>query len=263
MEGEYLMLMNSNDVCKLLKISESTLKTKFKRTQENAEKEGYTLTKVGRGKTAMYKVVIQNDFDKAETMFKENREEVKVEQSWLGMSQIEFNLLLMLLVCPMKVYRGTYTEMSKYLEMSQRTSTFNTIKEGLEGLHKKEFVILGTDEDVVIIALKRKVEREYLNFNSELMKVSKEIAASKGIRSWISVMKVWLAVRVAVAENVERVTSDRLQELTGLSAKTIAKSLEGLAERDVLKSKKIIVVNNNANFVRCLGKKIELSGFYN
>lgn len=258
------MLMNTKEVCKLLKVSESTLKTKFKRTQEAAEKEGYILTKIGRGKAATYKVeVLDSDFSLAETMFKEVRSDIKVEQNWLGMSQIEFNLLLMLLVCPMKVFRGTYLDMAKYLEMTPRTATYNSLKDALALLQSKGFILITLDEDIVVVALKRRIEREYLNFNSELMGISKIIAAKKGIRSWVSVMKVWLAVRVAVAESVDRVVSERLQELTGLSQNTIKKCLEGLAEHDVLKSKKIIVVNENKQFVKCLGKKIELNGFYN
>lgn len=264
MEGEGLMLLNAKELCDLLQISESTLRTKFKRTQENAKKDGYIITKKGRGKSSYYEVIVEKgSTELAETIFQENKEDIKVDYNWLHMSQVEFNLLLMLLMCPMKVYRGTYSDMCKYLELSARTSTFNNLKEGIISLANKNFIGVMPDEDIVTLTLKRDVERNYLNFDSELMRISKSIAADKGIRSWISVMKVWLAVRVAVAENVEKVVTERLQELTGLSGKTVVKCLEGLAENNVLKSKKIMFVSEDRKFVRCVGKKIELNGFYN
>lgn len=48
--------MTLQEVCKILGKSENTLKTNFKRTQENLAKKGIILTKEGIGPTAIYNI---------------------------------------------------------------------------------------------------------------------------------------------------------------------------------------------------------------
>ena len=50
--------MTLQEMCLLLGKSESTMKQKFKRTQENLAKKGFTLIKIGQGESADYQVIL-------------------------------------------------------------------------------------------------------------------------------------------------------------------------------------------------------------
>ena len=238
--------MNVKETCSFLGVTESTLKTKFKRTQESALRNGYILTKVGKNS---YEVETQT------TMFKEEKQEIRVSHSWLNMSKDEFNLLLMIVMCPMKIFRGTYAEMCRYMEIAPRTNNYNMLKQCLEALGKKDLLNVSFDEDVLIVALPRKIERDYLQFCSSLVDTSRDIAVAKGIRSWISVVKVWLALRIIDGEVV---TNRKLIDLTSLGESTIRKSINGLKEFGVLDSKLVYLSQD-----RCLGKEVNLNAWAN
>ncbi|MEG0153239.1 MAG: hypothetical protein RR744_08720 [Cellulosilyticaceae bacterium] len=262
-----MLTYNEEELTKELGIALSTLRTKFTRVQEKARRDGYDLTKLGRGKSAVYQLdFVKNDemiAPTAASMFAEVRGEIEVEESWIGMEQMEFNLLLMLIMTPLKVFRGTYKEAATYMGLPVRERSYEKIKEGIEVLKEKELILDTIDEDVFIITLKRKVERNYLNFDSKLLNRCKEIGDELKMRSWVSVIKVWLAVRIIVAEKRIAVTATRMSELTGLSSSTIAKVLKKLAEENILVSERIVISEliGDSKVYRCLGRKIELNAF--
>lgn len=55
--------MTLQEICKILGKSELTLTISFKRTQDNLLKKGIILTKVGRGKKAIYNIQYKGDND--------------------------------------------------------------------------------------------------------------------------------------------------------------------------------------------------------
>lgn len=262
MKGDCLMEMTAAEVCELLGVSISTLTQKFQRTKKSAKNCGYIIEKKGRGKSAMYDVRICKEYqENTEKVFDEQKKGISVEKSWVGIGRYEFNILIYLLLNADKTFRGTYTRLLNYMDIKNDSRNREQLKKGIEGLVSKKICYSFVDEDVVVIILRRQAEINGLLFDSEMAKISNEIA--KTVKTnWTNVVKVWLACRIIVAEN-STLTNQLLSQITGLSAKTCDKCLKGLISEDILRTKKVYIRDLDKQFVQCLGKSVEMNGFYN
>ena len=263
MRGEVeVMTMSGKELCELLGISESTLTQKFPRTRDNAKKSGYIIEKKGRGKNAVYEVSICKEYQmNADKVFDEQKKSISMKKEWVGIGRYEFNILIYLLLNVDKTFRGTYTRLLNYMDIKSDTKNRNQLKDAIESLVEKKLVYSFVDEDVVVIVLRRKAEMEWLLFDSEMASISNGIA--KTIKTnWTNVVKVWLACRIIAAEE-RKLTNSVLSEITGLSANTCHKCLDGLVAEDILKTKKVFIRDVDKQFVKCLGKDVEMNSFYN
>lgn len=262
MKGEKTMVMTTEELCEFLGISKTTLTQKFKRTQQNARRNGYIINKKGRGKTAMYEVNINKNYQQnAEKIFDEAKQSIIVEKQWVGISQYEFNILLYLLMNTDKTFRGTYRRLLTYMDVKENTDSRNKLKEAIKKLVERKIIWNINDEDVIVLILKREAELNGLLFDSEMIGISNQIAQAIKTK-WTNVLKVWLACRIIAAEG-NTITGSRMKELTGLGAATCNKCLQGLSNEDILRTKKLYASDIDKAFVQCLGREVEMNKFYN
>ena len=148
--------MTPEQICDLLDISVSTLKGQFKRMAAKAEKKGYKLTKEGRGANTKY--YLESLAPRAKTLFEEESKDMNLDKESLGLDNWELNILLATLLTPMRIFRGTEKEFLEYLDVSVQTSNRKKIKEAIDSMVKKDYILKIEDKDILIITIKRQFE---------------------------------------------------------------------------------------------------------
>lgn len=253
------MLLTLEEVCAKYNVSVSSVKTKWKRTRESIiNKYGVDLEKRGRGDDARYEEVFERD-NRAITIFEENNENLGVSEEHIRLMNWDLLTFLGVVVTPMLVFRGSYTDFLHYLGVSVTPEHIEFVKRSLEELQARDFIIYHidkTDKNYFVASLYRKVEQE-MQVGITMIKRCKMIAEANNKQSWIPLLKVWVGVQQA--EKNQPFTNADLERITGLSEKTISENKKLLEQDDIFKTRKTYVKGT----VICTGQTVDLNGFYN
>lgn len=255
--------MTPEQICDLLDISVNTLKGQFKRMAAKAEKKGYKLTKEGRGANTKY--YLESLAPRAKTLFEEESKDMNLDKESLSLDNWELNILLATLLTPMRIFRGTEKEFLEYLDVSIQTSNRKKIKEAIDSMVKKDYILKIEDKDILIITIKRQFELD-LELKTDIVSKSKKIATKHNIRDWQNVFKVWLSIKILCTTFDTRITAKDITKSTGLTEKMINKCIKALEKENCINSKKIfakIDTDNGKSFVRCSGRIVNENAFEN
>lgn len=246
--------MTLKEVCEKYEVSESSMTTKFPRTQQAIlKKHGIRIIKEGRGKTANYIEEVESD-QRAITMYDEVREEMILSNDTLKLMNWDFMCFLAIITTPMLVFRGSYEDFLKYVGCTVSVTNVIELKKALQSLAEREFIsynIDKTNSNYFIAGLYRKVEED-MKIGIGMVRNCKILAEKYHKRSWIPLLKTWLGIELLSTR--QPFTMSDLSAVTGLSKYQINESSKILKESLVFRSTKAY-----AGFQTCIGTNVDLN----
>ncbi len=249
--------MTLEEVCKKYGVAESSMTSAFPRTQKAIMKKyNVRIIKNGRGKTATYEEEVLCD-NRALTMYEETKDEMIIDNVSFNLVNLDFCCFIAIIMTPMLVFRGSFSDFCKYMEIKDTKENIQAVKGALASLEERGFISYNldrTDKTYFVAALYRKVEEE-MKIGIDMIRTCKEIADKHNKRSWVPLLKTWLGIQLASDE--QPFTVERLQEITGLSAYQIKESKRLLEQNDLFKTSRAYIAYN-----KCVGSKVELNAFY-
>ena len=235
--------MNIEEVSKLLNVSISSLETNFPKTKLKMEKKGIILNKEGsRGPQHKYirekyfsNQYFQEILNEIDSTIPENQKEVFMSEETLNLAEFEFYIFLAIVLTPMMVFRGSYTDFLKYMDVPHPGSKKNKelLIKALESLAEQKVIMYNVDDsagedDVYFVAtILRKAEKD-MELGIGMVQECKRLQEQYHKRSMIPLLKVWLGVQVL--SNRQPYTMNDLVKLTGLSAYSVRESNKILQE---------------------------------
>lgn len=252
--------MDVKEVCTMFDCSQSSLLTNFSRTQSTIYKKYHVLIqKKGRGKNAIYQII--KDDSRALTLFKEEETRAVMldTNSMKEMMDLRFAVFLGIIMTPLQVFRGSYVDFLKYIQMNNTQNNRNNIKEALEFLAQKDYIhyaVDKTNKNYFFAGIYRKVEEE-IKVGISMVKVCKQLADQNHKRSWVNLLKTWLGIKYLYIQDLQPYTVKDLSDLTGLSPYQIRESGKILQKAQTFITDKVY-----SGYMRCIGKEAMLNGFY-
>lgn len=249
--------MTLEELCTKYGVSESSIKSNFKRTQATIQKRtGILIEKKGRGASAYYEEVVPDN--RAITMYEETKENFILDREALSYENIEFNCFLAIVLTQFMVFRGTYVDLARYMCLNVTDSTLISIKQNMEHLAERGIVSLhydtSTNEQYFTASLLRKAEIE-MKIGIDMVRTCKRIADENNKKDYVPLLKVWLGMQV-MAEN-QPFTMAQLEALTGLSAYQVRESKKLLEANEMFRTTRAY-----REGYHCLGQNVDLNGFY-
>lgn len=250
--------MTLEELCTKYGVSESSVSSNFKRTQASIKKRtGILIEKTGKGKKAVYEEIVPDN--RAITMYDETKDNFIVDREVLSYESIEFNCFLAVVLTQFMVFRGTYIDLVRYMNLNVNENTISVIRQAMNGLAEKGIILLhydnSTDEEFFTASLLRKAEVE-MKIGIDMVRTCKKIADENNKRDWVPLLKTWLGMQV-MSEN-QPFTMAQLESITGLSAYQVRESKRLLERNDLFKTTKAYQVG-----CLCIGQNVDLNGFYN
>lgn len=246
--------MTLQEVCNKYGVSESSMKNMFPRTQQSIlKKHGVKIIKDGRGQKATFREEWQDD-KRALTMFEEAKEEVILDGESFKLMNWDFLVFLAIITTPMLVFRGSYEDFLKYVDVPITDSNRRMLVDALIGLKERDFIsytIDKTDSNFFIAGIYRKVEEE-MNIGIGMVKTCKRLAKKYNKRSWVPLLKTWLGVQML--EKNQPYTVGTLCAITGLSEYQIKTSNKILKDSCIYRTSRAY-----ANYQKCIGTKVDLN----
>lgn len=253
-------MMTLQEVCEKYQVAESSMKNMFPRTQQSIlKKHGVKIIKEGRGQKATYHEEFMDD-KRALTMYKEDKEEIIVDNESFRLMNWDFLVFLAIVTTPMLVFRGSYDDFLKYVDVPVTDANKRMLEDALIGLKERDFIsytVDKTDSNFFIAGIYRKVEEE-MSIGIGMVRTCKQLAEKHHKRSWVPLLKTWLGVQM-LAES-QPYTVESLCAITGLSAYQVNQSNKILKESLIYRTSKAY-----ACYQRCIGTNVDLNAeaFYN
>lgn len=218
--------MTLQEVCEKYKVAESSMTGAFPLTKKAIEKKyGVRIVKIGRGKNAYYEEEILDGrvLEDKERVFVNNDRAL----NW------DFLVFFAIVTMPMFVFRGSYDDFLKYVEVSVNEDNKRMLKDALIILAEKGVIMYNVDvgtADYFVICLYRSVEED---MDVEIMtSICRNLANKYHKRSWVPLLKTWLGVNMLVKED-RPCTLKALEAMTGLSKYQIKESTRILKESSI------------------------------
>lgn len=250
--------MTLQELCAKYNVTESSVKSNFVRTQKSIQKKhGVLIKKIGRGASATYEEDTGVISDKrALTMYDETHAEIVFNRESLNLMNADFLIFLGVVCTPMGMFRGTPEEFLNYIGVGVNRGNLEMLEYTLLDLVDRELINYDTDEDVIILYIRRKAEKE-MHLGIEMIKHCREIAEknNKHRDAWLKLMKVWVSIQIC-SEN-QPFTSKDIERLTGLSKKQVTEYKRLLEQDEMFKTTRV------GEYGICYGTNVTLNGFYN
>lgn len=239
--------MTDEEVCRKFSLSITSLKRNFNRTAKNFNEkyEGLTLVKIGRGKNVCYEVEIavnEEDNKHAVAMLDEDADrQILFNEDMLSCETMEFIVFVGLCVTSSLVFRGTYKEFLKYIDVYCNQANIDKLKLALKSLDEKNFLGYYPDktdiENTFTITLLKNIERK-LVFDIHKLRVCKKLQEQYNKKSMVPLIKTWLAVEKLSGENQSYTYRD-LEALTGMNCRALIECNKILKEANIYNSTKL------------------------
>lgn len=249
--------MTAQEVCEKYKVSETSLKSQFKRTQESIYKKfSVKIIKEGRGANVDYREVISSD-RRAESMFQalEPIHDTGIMKNDLSMPSFTFCVFMGIITTPMLVFRGTYVDFLKYIEITVNNDNIEKLKESINSLIQSCIINciidITTDEEVVTLSLVRSAEVE-MKIGINMIKTCRILSQKYHKRDWVPLLKVWLGTELLSKQ--DHYTRKELIDMTGLTKYQLDESARILKESNIYKSSKAY-----AGYQKCLGLSADMN----
>ena len=133
--------MTKQQICEKFNISDSYLTKNFKKAQASIlKKHKVLIQKQGRGKDAIY--IITKDESRAVTLYNQDKKMVMLDQQSIIELNInmEFVVFLGIIMTPLEVFRGSYNDFLKYVEVDVSPKNRQNLKQILEVLKDKQYI---------------------------------------------------------------------------------------------------------------------------
>lgn len=251
--------MTVKEISEKYNVSENSVQTKFKRTQESIEKKyGIRIIKEGRGKNATYlEEIVEKEDGRANTMYEE-KNDVMIPVNNLSMISWDLAVFLGIASTPGLMFRGTYTQFLQYIGLKKSFENLEMLQGTFKNLASKNYILYMEDHTVInsdsfIAAISRKSEDE-LKIGINMINICKDIAQKNNRHSWIPILKVWVAIEFLA--DYQPFTVSELEALTGLSAYTIRQSKKDLEANEVFMTSRAYVA-----YDKCVGQNVTLCAF--
>jgi hypothetical protein len=245
--------MTLQEVCKKYGVAESSMTTKFTRTQQSIlKKHGIKIIKEGRGKNVNYREETVSDL-RANTMYEEIKQEVVIGNETLKLMSWDFMVFLALVTTPMLVFRGSFEDFLNYVEVKVTDSNITHLKGALSTLEEKNYIsyeLDRTDYNYFVAAICRKTEQE-MQIGIGMIKDCQRLAKKYNKRSWVPILKTWLGVEMLA--KTQPYTIKDLQSVTGLSEYQIRESSKILEDSCIFRTTKAY-----RGFQLCVGTNVDL-----
>lgn len=250
--------MTLKEFCEKYGYSESTVKAKWGQVQLKIMKDkGIKIIKKGRGEKVEFIEEIES-YPRALTMFEEGISDLFVTTD-LNMINWDFHVFLAIVTTPMRVFRGTVEQLLQYMMVPVSAESKERVIMALNNLVEGGFIAYiidtSTTEGYFTVTLVREKEVK-MKISYQMLLTCKQLAEKENKRSWIPLLKMWLGVQM-LADN-QPYTAAQIQNLTGLSMYQIRECDRILRKNDIYKTQKIYLEQTV-----CLGKNVDLNGFYN
>ena len=248
--------MTLKEVCEKFNYSQSTVVNTFPRVQKAIEKKyGIVLIKTGKGKDAVYDIIQDNS--RAETLYKQDQTRtVMLSTKEAQIMQFDFMVFLGIVMTPLQVFRGSYVDFLKYVQVQNNKQNRERLKQALKNLYEEDYIhyrVDKTDQEYFFAGIYRKVEEE-ISVGISMIRECKMLAIKEKKRSWVNLLKVWLGVKYLYIQDIQHYTVMDLCSLTGLSAYQVRQAGKILEKDNVFRSDKVY-----ASYSRCLGKSSVLN----
>ena len=246
--------MTLQELCAKYGVAESSVLNTFPRTQKSIlKKYGVKIVKQGRGASTIYLEEYEDD-QRALTMFDESKENIVLSEETVGLMNWDFLVFLAIVVTPMFVFRGSYEDFLKYVQLNTSETNIELLKDALLCLKERDLISYNIDKtngSYFVAALYRKVEED-MQIGIGMVRTCKQLADKHNKRSWIPLLKTWLSINV-LAEH-QPYTIGEIEAMTGLSAYQIRQSTEILKEANIFKTSRAY-----AGVIKCLGMNVDLN----
>jgi hypothetical protein len=246
--------MTVQEISEKYHMSELSITKNFLRTQESIlKKYGVKIIKEGRGEKATYREEYVTD-QRAKTLYDETREKMLISNDSLKLMNWEFMVFLALIMTPMLVFRGSFEDFLKYVEVPVTDANITQLKGALSNLEKQNYISYNldrTDNKYFVAAIYRKVEEE-MQIGIGMIQDCKRLAKKHHKRSWVPILKTWLGVEM-LSKN-QPYTVEDLKAITGLSDYQIRESNKILKESNVFKTSRAY-----AGYLMCIGTNVDLN----
>jgi len=250
--------MTLEEVCEKYGVAQSSMTNAFPRTQKAIlKKHGVKIIKEGRGKTAVYTEEWEDD-KRAITMYEEVKDTVMITNESFKLMNWDFMVFLAIITTPMFVFRGSFEDFLRYVEVPVSDANIITLKGALSSLEERNLISYNldrTNNKYFVAALYRKVEEE-MQIGIGMVRTCKQLAEKHKKRSWVPLLKTWLSINV-LADNQPYTMRD-IETMTGLSAYQIKEANKILKEAEIFKTSRAY-----ANYQKCIGMYVDMNGFYN
>lgn len=251
--------MSLEELCKKYNLAQSTVLTKFKRTQETIlKKYGVNVIKVGRGASAEYLESLDNG-SRAMTLYEEQDNTLfYMDAEIIGLEIWDFMILVALLVKPELVFRGTYKMLAVYLDKRATAANIGAIKQAIENLKNNGHILYAQDtDDYFIIGLRRQAEKKIVDLQLDVIKKCHEIAEINNKKDWVPLTKIIAAA--LYLKDREPCTVDDIKQLTGLSDYSIRESKKLLQDNNLVIYHKENISDGES--IYCVGSSADVNGF--
>ena len=246
--------MTLEEVSEKYNVAQSSLTNAFPRTQKSIlKKYGIKIVKEGRGKNAVYTEVFEDD-RRALTMYDETKNTIIINNETFKLMNWDFMVFLAIVMTPMFVFRGSYEDFLKYVEINVNNNNIIALKNALNRLTERDFISYNVDktnDKYFIAALYRKVEED-MQIGIDMVRTCKLLAEKHKKRSWVPLLKTWLSINV-LAES-QPYTIKSIEIMTGLSAYQIRQATNILEESNIFKTSKAY-----SSSIKCLGTNVDLN----
>lgn len=167
-------------------------------------------------------------------------------------------ILVALLAKPELVFRGTYKMLAEYLDKKATSAHLEAIKQAIINLKNKGHILFAEDTDgYFIIGIRRQAEKKIVDLQLNVIKKCHEIAEINHKRDWVPLTKVIAAAMYL--KDKEPYSVEEIKSLTGLNEDSIIKSKKLLKENNLVIYKKEAMSDGESIF--CVGSTADVNGF--
>ena len=246
-------LMTAKEICELFGCSESSLKTNFTRTAASLKKKyNVDIIRCEKDGHRYYQIFEDN---RALTIYNEVND-IPISIESLSFEAYQFYVFLALAASSQGVYRGRREDLLKYVGIKPTKKNIEILNKVIESLVKKDFIVFHEDEDIIILYLRARLEKQH-SISISMMRECQRIADEnhKNFNKIPQLLQVWEAVRIC--EENQPFTYADLAKMTGLSYKQIRDVKRLLEQNDAF------ITNRAGSYFKCLGMNVQLNGFFN
>lgn len=248
--------MTAEQVAASFGYSLTSVKTKFKRTQQAIKKKyGVQLIKC-QGLQGTYYIISD---ERAKTMFDEVKNELYVPIETLKMDALACFTVLGVAATPQGVFRGTKKQFLDYIGLSHNNKNIELLNQVLDTFTNVQGspLLYQQDQDYIIIYIERQFEKQRI-ITIKMLRACKQLVQknNKQTMKIIQLWKVWEAYRINEQNGVKPLTNKNLQEYIDLSIKQIGDA------RKILEKENLINTIRVGTAIQCYGHDYSTSAYY-
>lgn len=243
------------ELCEKYSVSESSVTNMWPRTQKSIlKKYGVSIIKKGRGKNAYYQEERKEPVSdgRALTMYEETHIDFMLNKDSLNLLNSDFLIFLGIVSTPMAMFRGTPQDFLSYIGVTVNQDNLDMLDDTLLNLADRELICYDVDDDVIILYIRRKAEKE-MKLGIEMIQHCRQLAEKTGKRkdSWLKILKVWIAIQIAAED--QPFTLQDISDMTGISRTQVSEYKRILEDDDIFKTSRA------GSYLICRGSYVDFN----